>query len=141
MTAKITGKNAVITWTSTAGTVTLNTDYRSVTQSPGVNLADCTAGADPYKKYIATIKDATIEYAGLLGTGGSATLAALEPGISGTLIVQPEGTASGAPSRKSSSPMRSFAGTWRHTNGGSIGGCPRRPRRSGVSYKSGCPVS
>ena len=98
MTTKITGKNAVITWTSTEGTVTLNTDYRSITQSPGVDLADCTAGADAYKKYIATIKDATIEYAGLLGTGGSATLDALEPGVEGTLLVQPEGTASGAPS-------------------------------------------
>jgi len=95
----ITGQNAVISWIYSGGTVPLNTDYRSITENPSVDLAECSAGADTYKSYIATLKTSTIEWSGLLQASGTAMLTALAPGTSGTLAVYPEGTASGKPSK------------------------------------------
>lgn len=97
----ITGKNAVINWIWTGGTVNLNGDYRSISTNETVDLADTTAGNDAYRTYIATIKSASIDYSGLFptNTAGTALIAALAAGNSGTLVVYPEGTASGNLSR------------------------------------------
>jgi len=97
----ITGKDAVITWVWSGGTVTLNTDYRSVSMSESVGLADTTAGNDTHSTSIPTIKSASISYSGLYpsGTAGTAIIAALGAGEEGTLTIYPEGTASGNLSR------------------------------------------
>lgn len=97
----ITGKDAVINWIWTGGTVSLNGDYRSVSTSETVDLADTTAGNDAYRTYIATIKSASVDYSGLFvsGTAGTAVIGALAAGNEGTLVVYPEGTASGNLSR------------------------------------------
>ena len=97
---EITGKNLKVDWvytagTVTGGTVTLNTDYRTLSINPNIDLAETTAGADADKTYIATIKDATIEWSGLYQSKGTVLAAALESGTGGTLIIYPEGTASG----------------------------------------------
>jgi len=95
--AKITGKNLVATWAYSGGTVDLNTDFRTLSINPNIDLAETTAGADTDKTYIATIKDATIEWSGLYQSKGTALMNALEAGTGGTLIIYPEGTASGYP--------------------------------------------
>ena len=93
--AEITGKNLVATWVYSGGTVDLNTDFRTLSINPNIDLAETTAGADTDKTYIATIKDATIEWSGLYQSAGTALVNALEAGTGGTLTVYPEGTASG----------------------------------------------
>ena len=91
----ITGKDAVISWVWTGGTLNLATDYRTLALNESVDTAETTAGADTHKTYLATIKSATIDYSGLFPTGGTVLYAALAAGMSGTLTVAPEGTASG----------------------------------------------
>ena len=91
----IVGKDAVISWVWTGGTVNLATDYRSVSVKENVDTAETTAGADTHKTFLPTIKSATIDYSGLFPTGGTALYAALAAGMTGTLTVAPEGTASG----------------------------------------------
>jgi hypothetical protein len=93
--AEITGKNLVATWAYSGGTVNLNTDFRTLSINPNIDLAETTAGADTDKTYIATIKDATIEWSGLYQSEGTALMTALEAGTGGTLTVYPEGTAAG----------------------------------------------
>ena len=95
----ITGKDAVISWVWSGGTVNLATDYRSVSIKENVDTAETTAGADTHKTYLPTIKSATIDYSGLFPTGGTALYAALAAGVSGTLTVAPEGTAAGKVSK------------------------------------------
>ena len=95
----IVGKDAVISWVWTGGTVNLATDYRSVSVKENVDTAETTAGADTHKTFLPTIKSATIDYSGLFPTGGTALYAALAAGMSGTLTVAPEGTASGKVSK------------------------------------------
>jgi len=93
----ITGKNAVISWVWTGGTASLNGDYRSISISESVNLADTTAGNDTHSTSIPTIKSASISFSGLYpkGTAGTAIIGALAAGNGGTLLVYPEGTATG----------------------------------------------
>ena len=93
--AEITGKDLVATWAYSGGTVKLNTDFRTLSINPNIDLAETTAGADTDKTYIPTIKDATIEWSGLYQSAGTALVNALEAGTGGTLTVYPEGTASG----------------------------------------------
>ena len=95
----IVGKDAVISWVWTGGTVNLATDYRSVSVKENVDTAETTAGADTHKTFLPTIKSATIDYSGLFPTGGTVLYAALAAGMSGTLTVAPEGTASGKVSK------------------------------------------
>jgi hypothetical protein len=97
----ITGQAAVINWIWTGGTVVLNTDFRSINTSETVDLAETTAGNDTHKTYLPTIKSGAIDYSGLYpsGTAGTAIIAALAAGNMGTLLVYPEGTASGKLSR------------------------------------------
>ena len=92
-----TGKDLYITWVHSGGTVVLSTDFRSVTTNPTVGLVNVTAGGDTDATYLATVKDATIEYSGLHQSGGTVLKAALAEGTNGTLNISPEGTASGKP--------------------------------------------
>lgn len=91
----ITGKDAYISWVWTGGTLNLATDFRTLALNESVDTAETTAGADTHKTYLATIKSASIDYSGLFPTGGTTLYAALAAGMSGTLTVAPEGTASG----------------------------------------------
>jgi len=93
--AEITGKDLVATWAYSGGTVNLNTDFRTLSINPNIDLAETTAGADTDKTYIPTIKDATIEWSGLYQSAGTALVSALEAGTGGTLTVYPEGSATG----------------------------------------------
>jgi hypothetical protein len=83
----------VLTWSYGSGSVALAADYRTVDWSPSVAYADVTAGSDTQTARIATIKDATASIELLVQTSGTAIAAALAPGQAGTLVIQPEGTA------------------------------------------------
>ncbi len=56
----VTGKSAYISWASSAGTIDLATDFRSVSIKENTDTAETTAGADTHKTYLPTIKSATI---------------------------------------------------------------------------------
>jgi hypothetical protein len=93
--AEYTGRDIVFQWVHSGGTVSMQADFRTVSLSPTIDFADATAGSDARRKRIATIKDATVSYSGLAQTGGTALEDALVEGTQGTIIFQPEGTASG----------------------------------------------
>ena len=104
----VTGKNLVVKWNSTAGTVNLEPDYRSFNTSDGVDLAETTAGADDDKTYIPTIKDSTIDLSCLYQSKGTVLEKALAIGVGGTLEVWPEGTATGFPKESYPAIVSSF---------------------------------
>lgn len=84
-----------ISWVYSGGTVSLNTDYRTVSYAPSVDLVEETAGSDVNKLYIAFQKDGKVSYSGLMQAGGTAITNGLAEGTPGTLIIGPEGTATG----------------------------------------------
>ena len=93
--ARFTGKDLVMTWLpSTGGTITLNTDFQSVDYNPSGKLVSATAGSDAFEQYLATTKDTKVSYSGLFDSAGTATEDALAANTFGTLIIQPQGTAS-----------------------------------------------
>jgi hypothetical protein len=95
MTELIAGPNMILQWITAAGTQTLNADYREVEWNPSVAYVETTAGQDTQVGRIPTIKDASAAVTLLGQTGGTALVAALPAGQAGTLIIGPEGTASG----------------------------------------------
>lgn len=107
---EFTGKDLVLQWIHSGGTTALQGDYRSVNWQPAVDFAETTAGSDTHRGRIATIKDATAAIALVDQTGGTAVYAALQPGVSGTLIIGPEGTATGK--RKITFPAISAGGQY-----------------------------
>jgi len=64
-----------------------------VTWSPSIAYAETTAGSDTHVGRLTTLKDATASVELVNASGGTALYAALAPGVSGTLIIGPEGTA------------------------------------------------
>lgn len=100
MTAYI-GSALDIKWLYAAGTTSLNGDFRTFSYNPSVDLKDQTAGNDANKTYLPGLKDGRAAMTALLqaGTaaGGTAMLAVLGEGYSGTLIWSPEGTAATKP--------------------------------------------
>ena len=90
-----------IKWVHSAGTASLNGDFRSFSYTPSVDLVDQTAGNDTNKTYLTALKDGRASLSCLLqaGTaaGGTAMTAVLTEGSSGTIIWSPEGTAATKP--------------------------------------------
>jgi len=99
MTNAFTGKDLVVQWAYSSGTVNgtvnLETDYRTLSYTPDVEMHDQTAGSDAAKTYITGIVDGQISWGGLLQSADSTLKTALQEGVSGTLVISPEGTASG----------------------------------------------
>lgn len=89
---EFTGSALLLSWITTAGTQTLGADYRTVSWTPTVAYADVSAGSDTHVGRLTALKDATAAVT-LVDNGGTATYAALQPGMAGTLIIQPQGTA------------------------------------------------
>lgn len=89
------GSALVVQWIHPSGTVALTADSRSLSIEPTVKLYTATAGSDADEVYLSGIKDAKISWSGVAQTSGTALEDALVEGTSGTLIVGPEGTASG----------------------------------------------
>jgi hypothetical protein len=93
MAEQVDGPNMVLSWIWSGGTTSLAADYRNVTWSPSVAYAETTAGSDTHVGRLTTIKDANASVELVNPSAGTALYAALAPGMSGTLIIGPEGTA------------------------------------------------
>ena len=93
--AEFTGTNLLLSWIWSGGTVTLGGDYRTVSWNPTVAYADISAGNDTHVGRLTTLKDATAAVTLVDSSPGTATYTALGAGVAGTLIISPEGTASG----------------------------------------------
>jgi len=91
----ISGPTMVLTWVYSGGTVSLAGDYRTCDWNPSITYEDVTAGSDTQIARLTTLKDATASVTILQQTGGTAIVAAFQPGQAGTLTIQPEGTATG----------------------------------------------
>jgi hypothetical protein len=89
------GPTAILSWIWSGGTISLAGDYRTFTWNPSIDYAEVSAGSDTQKGRITTLKDATAAVTLVAQTGGTAMVAALQPGNGGTLVFGPEGTATG----------------------------------------------
>ena len=89
----IAGPTMVLTWNCSAGTIALAGDYRTCEWNPSITYEDVTAGSDTQVGRLTTLRDATAAITILQQTSGTALVAAFQPGQAGTLIIQPEGTA------------------------------------------------
>jgi len=95
--AEHTGAALAVSFIHAAGTLVLNTDYRSLSNSPTIGLVKSTAGSDADETYLTTQKDGKYSWKGLSQTAGTVLENALVEGTQGTLIIGREGTASGKP--------------------------------------------
>ena len=93
--AEFTGQNCFILWTSSTGTVNLSADERSVAWNPSGGLVESTAGSDPFKSYLATTKDTTVDISCVWQSGSYAQENAMRELQFGTLIIGPEGSVAG----------------------------------------------
>lgn len=91
----VSGSTMVLQWIYSGGTISFAADQRSVSWSPSVELIDSTAGADTVRKKITSFKDATASISLVDQTNSAGTATALDAGVGGTLIIGPEGTATG----------------------------------------------
>ena len=87
------GPTMVMTWTYSGGTIALAADYRSCTWSPSIAYEEVSAGSDTQVGRLTALKDATASIELVLQTAGTAIQTSLQPGTAGTLVIQPEGTA------------------------------------------------
>lgn len=93
--AEYTGSGLKMEWIYSGSTVNLDGDYRTFTLTPVVDMIDTTAGADASRTYITSYKTISCSVSLVAQTGGTVLEDALQAGNFGTLIVRPEGTASG----------------------------------------------
>jgi hypothetical protein len=91
----IAGPTMILQWIYSGGTINFAADERSVSWTPTVEFVDATAGADTVRKRLAQFKDATASVALVDQTNAAGTASALDAGTSGTLIIGPEGSATG----------------------------------------------
>lgn len=95
--AEFTGKNAVIQFVYSGGTIDLAADYRTLSKAPSIGMVDASAGSDADRTYLTTLKDGTYSWGGVVQAVGTAIRTALVEGVTGTLIIGEEGTAAGKP--------------------------------------------
>jgi len=93
--AEYTGKDLVCTWTTSTGTTTLTADYQKFTWAPSIEKYKTRASSEAFESYITGATDFTASFDGLAQTSGTALTAQCAMGQIGTVVVQPEGTATG----------------------------------------------
>ncbi|MFA5153246.1 MAG: hypothetical protein WC554_11845 [Clostridia bacterium] len=95
------GSALVVTWFQGSGTNIISGDQTTFDYTPSIDLIDQTSGADSNKKYINGVKDGQVSMSSYFQSGtnlrGTATWATLTEGLAGTLMWQPEGTATTKP--------------------------------------------
>lgn len=95
------GNALVVEWIYSGGTVNLSGQYRTLEMSAEADMLDNSSGSVSTRTFQAGLKQGSYKYSGLHnGTGsplGTADLAALVEGTSGTIRVSPLGTASTSP--------------------------------------------
>jgi hypothetical protein len=91
---RYTGKNLYVAFAGQE----LSGDFTAWEVTRTSDTADVTAGSEDARSYLATLKDATFRLERFdTATGGSAVMAALVEGASGTVEFGPQGTATGKP--------------------------------------------
>jgi hypothetical protein len=93
--AEFVGSALVIKWIYSGGTVDLTADYRKFSYTPKIQTFEVSASSEVINSYITGLTDFTATYEGLAQKGGTALWDSLQCGTNGTIIVSPEGTASG----------------------------------------------
>ena len=86
-------------WVTSSATINFDTDYRTFSYEPSIELLDETAGADVSKQYIASYKDGKASFAGLYQAGGTTAFQSCREGQVGTLTVGWDGDAAGSVSQ------------------------------------------
>lgn len=104
------GTAMVLQWIYSGGTINFAAEERSVAWSPSIETIDTTAGSDTVRTYINSFKSATASLSLVDQTNAAGTATALDAGVRGTLIIGPEGTASGK--RKITFPCMSSGGKY-----------------------------
>jgi hypothetical protein len=96
--AEYAGSANVIHWVTTAGTLLMAGDTRSLTITPTQDTIDATAGSDASRQFLPSFTAWDVAWDGVAqnGTAGTAYMAQLAPGVSGTLRVYPFGSAGSA---------------------------------------------
>lgn len=106
------GPTMILSWIYSGGTINLAGDFRTCDWSPSIAYVDASAGSDTQTGRLTALKDATAAVSLVAQTGGTQIAAALAPGVSGTLIISPEGTATGK--RKITFPCYSDGAKYSH---------------------------
>lgn len=91
----VAGSTMVLQWIYSGGTISFAGEQRSVAWTPSVETIDTTAGSDTVRTYISSFKSATASLALVDQTNAAGTASALDAGVRGTLVIGPEGTATG----------------------------------------------
>jgi hypothetical protein len=91
------GSALYLSWVHSGGTTVLNTDFRTVSFTPTLELIDATAGADAYRQSIASFSSANFTFSGIFPSNGTAIMQALKEGTTGTITYSPAGTATNSP--------------------------------------------
>jgi ABC-type sulfate transport system substrate-binding protein len=94
--AEYAGSAMVLRWVTTAGTVLLNTDFRTFAWTPSLNWIDATAGADTYEVLLPSYGvGAEIPVTLVAQTQGTTLIASLARQTAGSLVYYPAGTSTG----------------------------------------------
>ena len=104
------GGSCIALWIQTAATTILTPDFRSLKYDPAVEMVDASAGADTFKVFFPGIASGKVS-AQFVQQAGSITFAtAMYEGAVGTVVINPEGTATGK--QKISIPCVSDGVSW-----------------------------
>ena len=89
------GPTMVLNWIIPSGTIALAGDYRTCSWAPNIAYVDVSVGSDTQVGRLTALKDATAAITLVMQTAGTQIGTALSAGVAGTLVIQPEGTATG----------------------------------------------
>lgn len=93
------GPNMYADFVYSGGTISFATQYRNISITDEADMIDSTAGAVSFREFIAGLRQVTVAvealHNGTASPFGTADIAALAPGGSGTVRVAPFGTATG----------------------------------------------
>lgn len=97
--ARYTGRDLVVQWIYSGGTVNITNYRRSYETSESVDDADATCGTVTYRDHLPTYTDmtSTLEWLKDDGTDGTSLWTALAPRTEGTVQWSPLGTAASKP--------------------------------------------
>ena len=84
-------------WIWSGGTLVISTKNRNFSYNEAIETIDATAGSDATRRKIASFKSATASMVYAAQSDGTALIAALAAGVTGTLIFGEAGSVAGKP--------------------------------------------
>jgi hypothetical protein len=91
------GSALYMAWIYSGGTVVLSGDFRTVNINRTLEIIDATAGADTYREKLHSFGDTEVTWTSVMQADGTALQTALAQKTYGTVVVGPEGSATGKP--------------------------------------------